>query len=136
MNKFESCYIIDDDELFRFNAKKLMNEIGFCNTIFSFHDGQAAVDSLIGFMLEGIKLPEVIFLDLNMPRKNGWEFLKDFGNLFPLEKQKKIKIYIVSSYTSSSNMTKAKSYVAVEDFLVKPLKIETLQGILEKAISS
>jgi len=40
MSKFKSCCIVDDDEFFAFQTKKLMKEQGFCENVLVFSDGQ------------------------------------------------------------------------------------------------
>lgn len=128
MSKFDSCCIIDDDEFFAFNTKKLMKEIGFCENTLWYSDGQEAIDNLVGLLIENIPLPEIIILDLNMPHKDGWAFLEEFEKI-PENQRKKAKIYIVSSFISPENMSKAKSFNSVESYLVKPLTEESLQKI-------
>ena len=63
-------------------------------------------------------LPEVIFLDLNMPIMDGWEFLDEFGKL---SEEKDIRIYILSSSVDSRDMERAKKYGMVNGFIAKPL---------------
>ena len=91
MGTLASCCIIDDDEFFAFNAKRLMKDIGFSENILWYTNGQEAIDGLVGLMIENIPLPEVIFLDLNMPKKDGWEFLEELKNI-PLEQRRQTSI--------------------------------------------
>ncbi|ASV30426.1 response regulator [Maribacter cobaltidurans] len=128
MSKIGSCCIIDDDDFFAFNAKNLMKDIGFCENVLWYADGQEAIDNLVGLLIENIPLPEVILLDLNMPNKDGWAFLKEFENI-PENQRKNVKIYIVSSFVSPENMAKAKTYSTVESYLVKPLTEKSLKNI-------
>lgn len=130
MSKFKSCCIVDDDEFFAFQAKKLMKEKGFCENVLVFSDGQDAIDGLVGLLIENIPLPEVILLDLNMPRKDGWEFLDEFIKI-PLSQRENCSIYIASSFVSQKNLEKTKSYDMVGDYLVKPLTQKSLQRIIE-----
>ncbi len=130
MSKFKSCCIVDDDEFFAFQTKKLMKEQGFCENVLVFSDGQDAIDGLVGLLIENISLPEVILLDLNMPRKDGWEFLDEFVKI-PLSQRENCSVYIASSFVSQKNIEKTKSYDMVGDYLVKPLTQESLQRIIE-----
>lgn len=129
MGTFNSCCIIDDDEFFAFNAKRLMKDIGFGENILWYTNGQEAIDGLIGLMIENIPLPEVIFLDLNMPKKDGWEFLEELQNI-PLEQLKHTSIYITSSFISPEVMEKTKKYDRVHQYLVKPLTSKMLESII------
>lgn len=130
MDKYRTCCVIDDDEFFAFNAKRLMYTAHFCENVLHYENGQQAIDALIGLMVEGFPLPEVILLDINMPKKNGWQFLEEFHAL-PKANTANTKIYIISSFISPANMTKAAAYDdIVEDYLVKPLEERTLKKIL------
>ncbi|UWX54768.1 response regulator [Maribacter litopenaei] len=128
MSKIGSCCIIDDDEFFAFNTKKLMKDIGFCENVLWYSDGQEAIDNLVGLLIENIPLPEVILLDLNMPNKDGWAFPDEFENI-PENRRKNVKIYIVSSFVSPQNLAKAKSFASVESYLVKPLTEKILNTL-------
>jgi CheY-like chemotaxis protein len=131
MGNFLSCCIIDDDDFFVFNAKRLMKKVGFCQNTLHYENGQDAIDGLIGLMIEDLPLPEIILLDINMPKKNGWQFLKEFKEI-PETKRKDTAIYLVSSFISPTNIAKAKAYEdIVEDYLVKPLTEETLKELSE-----
>ncbi|WP_246200107.1 response regulator [Maribacter luteus] len=67
---------------------------------------------------QGEQLPDVIFLDLNMPIMDGWEFSYEFVKL-PLENIPRINI--VSSSIDSRDIGKANTYDIVKVFIVKPL---------------
>jgi CheY-like chemotaxis protein len=126
MGNILSCCIIDDDDFFAFNTKRLMKKVGFCENILHYENGQDALDGLIGLVVEDLPLPEIVLLDINMPKKNGWEFLKEFKDL-PEAKRKDTAIYLVSSFISPTNITKAKEYEdIVQDYIVKPISEETL----------
>ncbi len=130
MSKFKSCCIVDDDEFFAFQAKKLMKEKDFCENVLVFSDGKDAIDGLVGLLIENIPLPEIILLDLNMPRKDGWEFLDEFVEI-PLSQRENCAIYIASSFVSPKNLERTEFYDVIRDYLVKPLTKESLQQIIE-----
>lgn len=105
-----------------------MKDIKFCENVLWYADGQEAIDSLIGLLIENIPLPEIIFLDLNMPNKDGWGFLEEFQNI-PKHQREDVKVYIVSSFISPENLTKAHQFPSVTSYLVKPLMEESLKNI-------
>ena len=129
MGTFTSCCIIDDDEFFAFNAKRLMKDMDFSQNILCYTNGQEAIDGIIGLMIENIPLPEVIFLDVNMPKKDGWEFLEEIKNI-PQDQRRHTSIYITSSFVSPELMEKIKSFEMVHKYLVKPLTSKTLESII------
>jgi two-component system chemotaxis response regulator CheY len=65
----KSCLIVDDSKVIRMVARKILEELSF-ETIEA-ADGQEAVDQC------GIKMPDAILLDWNMPVKSGIEFLRE-----------------------------------------------------------
>jgi len=129
MSVFSSCCIIDDDEFFFISSKRILKEVDFCDNILYYNGGQEALDGLIGLLVENISLPQVIFLDLNMPNRDGWSFLEEFEDL-PEEKISHIQIYITSSFISPTFIEKAKKHKLVKDYIVKPLTESSLHNII------
>lgn len=128
MSVFQNCCIIDDDDFFVFNAKRLMLDTQFTENVLCYSDGQLAIDGLVGMIIAQVELPDIIFLDLNMPNKNGWEFLEDFAAL-PFKQREHVKIYIISSFVSTDLIAKSKSYQLIASYLVKPLTKSSLDTI-------
>lgn len=128
-NNFKSVAIIDDDKIFQQIIKKTIGQIETIENIYTFSDGKEAID-YFGIYSSDIKmLPDVIFLDLNMPNMNGWEFLEAYFLLEP-NLAKKSTIYIVSSSVDPNDLIKVKASNEVSDYLVKPLNIEFFTQIL------
>jgi CheY-like chemotaxis protein len=122
---------VDDDPITLMLCKKVIAKANFTGEIESAKDGVEALkffDSLIGDDSNNEDYPELIFLDLNMPIMDGWEFLDEFSkNLtqsFP-----KTKIIVLSSSVDPKDINKSKSYPMVLDFLPKPITVEMLNNI-------
>ena len=94
MSKIKSIYIIDDDPITVFGIRKLLSSIEASKAIDTFSNGKLAIDNLRQIIENEEKLPEVIFLDINMPVMDGWQFLEEFITL-PL--QNKIRVNIITS---------------------------------------
>ena len=73
----------------------------------------------------------VLFLDINMPKINGWQFLERYEK-FSEEIKQQITIYMLSSSIDRRDKTKAEANPNVEGFISKPLDIEVLTVISEK----
>ena len=129
MGKFNSCCIIDDDEFFAFNAKRLIKDSGFSENVLWYTNGQEAIDGIIGLLIENVSLPEIIFLDLNMPKKDGWDFLEELERI-PFKQRPDTTVYITSSFVSPINMKKAESFETIKQYLVKPLTSKMLDSII------
>ena len=121
MNKL---WIIDDDEIFTYLAKtKLKMDTGF-DSVKSFSYADEALEELKRCILEGIRLPSIILLDINMPRMSGWEFLENIKKLnINLDST---KIFVISSSSSYSDQKKAEEYPKV-GYLIKPLTNKTIE---------
>ncbi|WP_047416566.1 two-component system response regulator [Cellulophaga sp. Hel_I_12] len=130
--KIETVCIIDDDPIFVYGTKILLNHNSwFGSSVLVYENGQEALDDLTALVKSEEKLPDVIFLDLNMPTMDGWEFLDEFVKL-PIKNRP--KVFIVSSSIDQKDIQKALSYAIVEDFIAKPLS-NTLMANIFKAIS-
>jgi CheY-like chemotaxis protein len=122
--------LIDDDSIYVMLAKRLISLNNLSNTVSEYADGREAFQALQKLHANGEALPDVIFLDVNMPIWDGWDFLDEFGKLdlalFP-------EIYIVTSSSHSLDLEKAASYSIVRRSLNKPLELDDLVSILREA---
>ncbi len=71
----------------------------------------------------------ILFLDINMPLMNGWQFLEKFADLDERVKER-VKIYILSSSVDKRDIQKAKENKYVKHYLVKPLTKETIRLVI------
>ena len=131
MSKIDVACIIDDDPIFIFGAKRMMELSNFCKSFMVFKNRQEAINQLKPIMLNGKDIPDIILLDINMPIMDGWEFLDEF---IKIEAHKSITIYIVSSSIDPVDLNRAKRYKNISNYIIKPISIETLKGILEEEL--
>lgn len=128
--KLNVC-VIDDDNIYQYTAKVLLESTGLAKKITSFYNGRDAISFFQKPENQNTdELPDVIFLDINMPIMNGWEFLEEYNKLhtsFP----KSILVYVVSSSVDSSDMQKSRSFEAVSDYLVKPVNRSKFLELME-----
>lgn len=126
MRKFDLIYVVDDDEIFVFILRKLLQKSGRFNQIISLSNGSEAIERLVAQYEKDAPLPDLIFLDLNMPVLDGWQFLDEIEKL-PFKSQ--LKIYIISSSIDTREMEKAKTYSTVKSFVSKPVTLQWLNAI-------
>lgn len=121
--------IVDDDLVYRFAATKTIAATGLAEKIVECNDGLEALNYLKENIHQPENLPDVIFLDINMPTMDGWEFLTSFDSItsqFP----KPIQIYMVTSSIDKNDIQRSKQFATVSDYLVKPIFKETFGKIL------
>ncbi|NNG09794.1 MAG: response regulator [Arenibacter sp.] len=129
MGKFKNSCIIDDDPISVFGIKRSMKETNFSDDVVVYTNGQDALDGLTKMINEGKKLPSIIFLDLNMPIMDGWEFLDDFIKI-PNSNTDNVIIFIVSSSMDPRDMIKAKNYKMVNNYILKPILRKDLEKLM------
>ena len=75
-------------------------------------------------------LPDIIFLDINMPQMDGWEFLDEFEKL-PALALKKTNVWMLTSSIAPEDIERSKTYQSVKDFISKPLTVDKIKDIME-----
>lgn len=129
-NSIELACIIDDDKIYVNLVKKIIEIKKLSQNLIIFKNGKEALDyfrPILENMSED-RLPDIIFLDLNMPVMDGWEFLSEFikiKNGF----NKKITLYVVSSSIDPRDLEKARSFNMVTDYLIKPIELKKFEKI-------
>lgn len=122
--------LIDDDNVHAFVVENMLKKNPASPQLIVFGDGSIALDYFKANCANADKLPDVIFLDINMPVLNGWGFLEEFAKIkssFP----KKVTIYMVSSSNNPHDMEKAKTYTDVSDYITKPISINQYYSIFK-----
>ncbi|MEN9909175.1 MAG: hypothetical protein RLZZ540_2324 [Bacteroidota bacterium] len=124
---------IDDDPITLMLCKKVITKTSFSNTIATAKNGEEALqyfNSIINNNDE-TKLPQLIFLDLNMPVMDGWEFLDNFSTN-KYSSVNSTKIVVLSSTIDPEDFEKSKKYKMVIDFLSKPITTNMLTYLESK----
>lgn len=125
MDNSTPILVIDDDPATKFLIEMLVGKID------RQYEVKVTSNGLEGFeyLTEMVKPPAFIFLDLNMPILNGWDFLLKYENL---ENSKK-SVYVVIMISNISDIIKAREIVGETDklvFLEKPVTEDKLRKVL------
>lgn len=131
---FTKILCVDDDGITLMLCKKVIAKAEFASQIETSNNGEEALQYFENLKKEKeanniVSEPQLIFLDLNMPIMNGWEFLdifskSDYYTIFP-----EVKVIVLSSTIDPRDIEKAKQYPMVLNFLSKPITIEMLKSI-------
>ncbi|WP_024768514.1 response regulator [Aquimarina macrocephali] len=132
-HKIGLACIIDDDNMYVNLVKRIVEAKNLCKNLMVFQNGKDALNYFEAILtnLNKRTIPEIIFLDLNMPVMDGWEFLDNFTKI-KNKLGKTITLYIVSSSINPVDIERAKSINTVKDYLIKPVTIEDLETIFLK----
>jgi CheY-like chemotaxis protein len=128
MARFDRACIIDDDHIYVYGAKRAMLKTNFCNEVVVYSNGLEALTQLKLMQETPEKLPEIIFLDINMPILDGWQFLDEF---LYLKSSKKSIIYIVTSSENPIDIEKANQYNMEKNYIVKPISVKKLMSLFD-----
>jgi CheY-like chemotaxis protein len=116
--------LVDDDAAFHFLQKLVLNENNINCQIDSVYDGYEA----LRYMEDCNGSPDLILLDLNMPRWNGLDFLESCLKCGHLPDY--VKIFILTSSLLPEDKERAMAYNFVTGYLEKPLNKESIKEIL------
>ena len=118
--------LIDDDEIFIMMTRKMMESSNFHHAPLAFTSGESA----LAFMEENYTTTDsyVLFLDINMPNMNGWEFL---NRIEPIVTHKNTHVFMTTSSIDDEDIAKAGENHLVLKFLSKPVLTETFIGLKE-----
>jgi len=127
--------LLDDDEVNNFICSSIIQKSIPESRVISFLNGKQGLDYLESLLGKNdYNLPDLIFVDINMPVMNGWEFLdryKKIANRF----NKKIVLMMLTASMSDKDVKKAKTYEIVDDYLTKPLRQDELTKVREDILA-
>lgn len=116
--------IIDDDRSYRYLAKHLIEESAVpIGHILEFDSAELAIEVLKYSTERTDALPDIILLDLNMPKMNGWEFVEAYENLSNNDRQN-TRLYIVSTSDNPDDIKRSQSYTSIQGYIRKPFSID------------
>lgn len=127
---YNKVHIIDDDEISIFLTEAILDVMRFSREYVGYASANDALSELLLCLEHRYtdQLPDVIFLDLNMPFMGGWEFL---DALMPYKEilRDRCLIYILTSSVDADEIDKAATYEVVTGFLQKPLEEQAIARI-------
>ena len=132
MNKvLQTVLLVDDDNACNFFNRRLLKNKHSITQVQDARNGRDALAIIKQAADANQPLPNLIFLDLNMPVMSGWEFLNEFKKLPDAVKQQ-VVIIILSSSINPDDKARAKTYTEVAAYENKYLNDESLARIIEE----
>lgn len=132
MKTVDCIMLIDDNQDDNFFHERVIRKSNAAKSIIVKDSGTDALDYL-STVHDAARIPDLIFLDINMPGMNGWEFLEAYNQL-PEDKFKKHVIVMLTTSENPDDRKMAQSMEAVSNFQTKPLTREALEDILTRYV--
>jgi CheY-like chemotaxis protein len=126
MAKIDTVLLVDDDNITNFINARLIRKLNIANQVQVSVNGQEALRYLSGMQK---RCPDLIFLDINMPVMNGFEFLQSYSQKSFCSSRPVIIILTTSS--DHTDLEHLKKYSDVVGFLNKPLTEEKISSVIK-----
>jgi len=126
--KYKTVMLIDDNEIDNLINQKMIEAASITENIYTHTGAKSAIEFLKNMekIDEAAKvLPDIIFLDIDMPLMDGFQFLDEFEKLTNATK-KKCKIIMLTSSINPLDFSRSKKYAHVRLYLNKPLSHERI----------
>lgn len=116
--------LIDDDPIINLVHKRILQKAAEAAPIETFISGVKALE----YFKTSESIPQIVFLDINMPEMNGFEFLDELQKDKNINKEG-LSIYIVTSSLNNKDRETAKRYPILKGYLGKPLNVEAVVNL-------
>ncbi|WP_416867298.1 MAG: response regulator [Imperialibacter sp.] len=126
--KVSLVMLVDDNDTDNFLSKKIMEHVNFSESILIKNTGKSALEYLHQNQNDLDKIPDIIFLDINMPIVDGFVFLYEYEN-FPPQLHEKIKVVVLSSSNNKRDINQFLNNRFVHQFISKPLSEKALMEL-------
>ncbi|NOS56543.1 MAG: response regulator [Cyclobacteriaceae bacterium] len=126
--KYKTIMLIDDNEIDNLINQKMIEAASITENIYTHTGAKSAIEFLKNMEKMEVAdkvLPDIIFLDIDMPLMDGFQFLDEFEKLTPATKAK-CKIIMLTSSINPQDFSRSKKYTNVRLYLNKPISHESI----------
>lgn len=127
-NKLNSILLIDDNEADNHYHQIVLKEMNITERIEVAVGGEEAIKFLTK---ENQTPPDLIFLDINMPKMNGWEFMESYKKL-SAERKAKVVVVMLTTSINPDDKKRAEQFPEIVGFNSKPLTEEMVKEVLDR----
>ena len=125
---------VDDSPLDHFILKRILTKYKLAYDVNCTANGEEVIEFLEQHKLDPDHLPDIILLDLYMPKFNGWDFLEKTQLVYS-QLAKPLRIYILSSSINPRDIQHARQYPCVRSFIFKPITREVLEKLIKNEVT-
>ena len=129
--KYPTIMLIDDNEIDNLINQKMIEAAAISERIYTNTGAKSGLEFLRNIEKTGMAdkiLPDLIFLDIDMPLMDGFQFLDEFEKLSQLIK-KKCHVIMLTSSINPQDYNLSKKYPIIKMYLNKPLSLESIHEI-------
>lgn len=129
MSKTVKCImLIDDNADDNFFHGRVIKKSNLTNVVVIKTSGTEALDYLTA---ETKPYCDLIFLDINMPGMNGWEFLEQY-NLLDKKLQSRAILIMLTTSENPDDIERAKKWNFISEYITKPLNKTMMERVVKK----
>ena len=129
-NKIKKVLLIDDDVGINYYHSEVIKKEGVADEVISMNDGQEALDYLTTKQDGAYPDPELILLDINMPKMDGWEFIKEFEKI--AHRNSQLVIIMLTTSIELVDEQQVMKNKLISELVNKPIAGKAIQGILKE----
>ncbi|MGB6036464.1 MAG: response regulator, partial [Cryomorphaceae bacterium] len=130
-HRLKSILLIDDDEATNFVHTFAIKKADCTDSIITAQNGREALELLKSNKNKSTPQPNIIFLDINMPVMDGWEFLEEYEKL-DKDQQGDVVLIMLTTSLNPDDVEKANTFSTVNGFRNKPLTAAILAEIVDE----
>ncbi|SDM51785.1 response regulator [Kriegella aquimaris] len=127
--KLNSILLVDDDPATNFVHRFVIKKTKLTEKVTVVENGKEALDYLQSNDNE--PKPNIIFLDINMPIMNGWQFLEEYERL-NANTQGDIVLIMLTTSLNPDDLSKANTFTTINGYRNKPLTTKMIEEIVEE----
>jgi CheY-like chemotaxis protein len=130
-NKLKCIMLVDDNHDDNFFHEREIKKNNLATIVIEKNTGLEALEYLKSKKDIANMQPDLIFLDINMPGMNGWEFLKEYNRL-DKKLQSHVIIIMLTTSDNPDDEERSKTWNFVSGYITKPLTKEIMEDIIKK----